>query len=337
MLSPLPALLLVLSACTPRATPPEAAAAPSGFIPREALFGNPERANVQVSPDGARVSFLAPDRGVLNVWVAPLTDPSAARPVTADRERGVRMYVWAPSSEGILYLQDEGGDEDWHLHVVDLASLADRDLTPLPDVQARIVAISPDHPDTILVALNDRVPELHDVYRLDLATGSRTKVLENPGFMEFLADDSLALRVVGRPTEDGGNAYLAVKPDGKGGTTFEPFLTIGQQDAMTTGPFALDRTGTHLHLMDSRGRNTAAAFTVDLASGKATLLAEDPKADLADVLLHPRDHTIQAAAFDWDRRRWVVLDDSVRGDLDALAGVGTSTRSPGSPRASSRW
>ncbi len=317
----LPAVFLALSACAPHVPPSGTAAAPRELIPREALFGNPERANVQVSPDGVRLSFLAPDEGVLNVWVAPLGEPSAARPVTKDRGRGVRMYFWAPASDRLLYLQDDGGDEDWHLHAVDLATLADRDLTPLPDVQARVVGISPDHPGTILVALNDRVPELHDLYRLDLATGTRTKVLENPGFMEFLADDALALRLVGRPTDDGGTEYLKARPDKKGGLTFEPFLSIGQEDALTTGPFALDRTGTRLHLMDSRGRDTAAAFTMDLATGKATLLAEDPKADLADVLLHPREHTIQAAAFDWDRRRWVVLDDSVRQDLEVLGTV----------------
>ncbi|MBN1336833.1 MAG: S9 family peptidase [Deltaproteobacteria bacterium] len=316
-----PALLLALASCAPHTAPPESVAAGPALLPRAALFGNPERANVQVSPDGARLSFLAPDEGVLNVWVAPLGEPSAARAVTKDRGRGVRMYTWSPASDRILYVQDDGGDEDWHLHVVDLASFVDTDLTPLPDVQTRLLHLSPDHPDTLLVALNDRVPELHDVYRIDITTGKRTKVLENPGFMDFLADDALNLRMVGRPTADGGNEYLEVVPDPKGGFKFTPFLTVGQEDSMTTGPFGLDRSGTHLHLMDSRGRDTAAAYQIDLATQKATLLAEDSRADLADVLLHPREHTIQAVAFDWDRRRWVVLDDDVRPDLEALGKV----------------
>ena len=89
------------------------------LIPRDVLFGNPEKADPQLSPDGAQLAYLAPLDGVLNVWVGP-ADDDAFRPVTRDTDRGIRMYFWAHDGEHLLYLQDVGGDENWHLHKVHL-------------------------------------------------------------------------------------------------------------------------------------------------------------------------------------------------------------------------
>jgi dipeptidyl aminopeptidase/acylaminoacyl peptidase len=88
-------------------TPP-----PPPLIPRAVLFGNPDKANPQISPDGSRISFLADVEGVMNLWVAPADDPAAARPVTGDRGRGIQNYFWAFDNRHLLYLQDRNGDEN---------------------------------------------------------------------------------------------------------------------------------------------------------------------------------------------------------------------------------
>jgi dipeptidyl aminopeptidase/acylaminoacyl peptidase len=90
------------------------------------------------------------------------------------------------------------------------------------------------------------------------------------------------------------------------------------EDAMSTHPMGLDESGQVLYMTDSRGRNTAALTAVDLGSGKITLLAEDPRADVAGVLEHPIHHTIQAVGFNYTRPDWKVLDPSVHGDLAYL-------------------
>ena len=65
------------------------------LIPRKTLFGNPDKASLQLSPDGAHLAYLAPYDGVLNVWVAPRDNLDAAQPVTHDTGRGIRFYLWA--------------------------------------------------------------------------------------------------------------------------------------------------------------------------------------------------------------------------------------------------
>jgi len=78
--------------------------------------------------------------------------------------------------------------------------------------------------------------------------------------------------------------------------------TVPMADSLTTSPIDFDRTGKVLYLMDSRGRDTSAAFTLDLASGKETLVAEDPRCDVSDIILQPVDKTIQAVGFEYEKK-----------------------------------
>jgi len=160
------------------------------LIPRQVLFGNPERISPRISPDGTQLAWIAPSDGVLNVWVAPAgtgqgegINWSAARVVTDDSDRGIRMFAWAHDGRHLLYLQDTGGDENWRLHDVDLATMQRRDLTPFDNVQTQLIAGEKKFPTEILVGMNRDNPQLHDVYRLDLTTGELTKEVENPGFV----------------------------------------------------------------------------------------------------------------------------------------------------------
>ena len=164
------------------------------LIPRQVLFGNPDKAAAQLSPDGNRLSYLAPVNGVLNVWVGPIDDPAAAKPVTDDKVRGIRSHFWAFTNQHILYIQDKNGDENWHLYAVDLNLGQTKDLTPIEGVQARIQQVSPSFPDQVLVGLNDRNSELHDIYQVDINSGERRLILENPGFIDFTTDDDYKVR-----------------------------------------------------------------------------------------------------------------------------------------------
>ena len=287
------------------------------LIPRKLLFGNPDRASAQISPDGAQLSWLAPLDGVLNVWVAPADNPAAARPVTRDTGRGIRFYGWAYSGAQIIYLQDAGGDENWHLYAVHLESNSILDLTPLDNIHAQIQEVSPKRPGHILAALNDRDAQFHDIYRIDLATGDRSLVLQNDGFAGFVTDADFKVRFAVRMTADGGAEYL--ERDANGG--WQPFITVGQEDSLTTGPVGFDSSGERLFLTDSRGRDTAALQSMHLASGVATILASDARADVSDTLTHPTERTVQAAAFTYERKEWQVLDAAIAADLGFLATV----------------
>ncbi|HEX7551281.1 MAG TPA: S9 family peptidase [Candidatus Methylomirabilis sp.] len=314
---------------------------PPPLIPRQILFGNPDKAALRVSPDGRHIAFLAPVNGVLNVWVAPADTPQVAKPVTQDTGRGIRRYFWAYTNSHILYLQDQGGDENWKVYAVDLGTNTARDLTPFetipgPDGKpillpngtpmrpaAQIENVSRRFPDTILIGLNNRDPRYHDIYRVDIRTGAMTLAQTNSEFSGFVTDDDYAVRFASRMTGDGGTELL--KPAGgaspAGITNWEPFQTVGMEDSMTTHPIGFDKSGQVLYLIDSRGRDTSAMTALDLKTGTTAILAEDPRADVAGAMVHPTEETIQAVSFTYARTEWKVLDPAIQGDLDYLKTV----------------
>jgi dipeptidyl aminopeptidase/acylaminoacyl peptidase len=284
------------------------------IIPRKALFGNPDRAFTRISPDGEQISWLAPRDGVLNIWIAPRDDLDAARPVTSDTGRGIRFYGWAFTNRHILYIQDKDGDENWRLYSVDLDDLSVRDLTPIEGVQAQIKAASPNFPNQVLVGINDRDPQLHDLYKIDISSGERTLLVENQGFMDYLIDeDRFNTLAVTRMRPDGGIDILKREED-----DFVEWESIQQEDTLTTQPAGVDKTGTNLYLMDSRGRDTSALYVVDLKTGERTLLAEDSQSDASEIIAHPTEKNIQAVAFTYERKRWQILDNAIEPDLQTL-------------------
>ncbi len=309
-------------------------ASATALISRDVLFGNPDRAQARLSPDGTQIAFLAPVNGVLNVWIAPVEHPDQAKPITSDTKRGIRQYFWAFTNNHILYLQDSGGDEDWRLYSVDLSNGKQIDLTPFDSIPgpdgkpivgptgralrptAQIQGVSEKSPNELLIGLNNRDPRLHDIYRVNIKTGEMKLVRNNEGVLAYVCDDDFDVRFAMRFTPKAEMEIVRVKGD-----TTEPFATIGPEDSMTTGPAGFNKTQDVLYMSDSRGRNTAALKAIDLKTGDEKILAEDPKADVGEALVHPTEKTVQAVAFDYERQHWKILDPTVKPDLDYLAGV----------------
>ena len=294
------------------------AAAEPDLIPREILFGNPDKAAARISPDGRKLSYLAPVEGVLNVWVGPVDNPDAARPVTRDTKRGIRSYYWAYTSQHILYQQDVDGDEDWHVYSVDLQEQnKTTDLTPLEKVAAQIEGVTHRHPEEILLGLNDRDPQLHDVYRVDITTGKRTLAQKNPGFSGIVCDEDLQVRFGTQFTPDGGT--LIQEPDGKGG--WKDFLKVPMEDTLTTSPAGFDKSGRILYMIDSRGRDTGGLAAIDLNTGKQKTLAASDLADVGGILSHPTENSVEAVSFTYLRKEWKILDPAIEDDMTYLRGV----------------
>lgn len=288
------------------------------LIPRKLLFGNPQKARARISPDGARLAYVMPDNDVLNVFVAPTEHPDNARQITFDEKRGIVRFFWAYTSQHVLYVQDDDGDEDFHVYCVNLETDEITDLTPIEGISAQIEGVSDRFPTEILVGINDRDGgQLHDIYRVNIETGERELIQLNPGFAGFVTDDDYNVRFAVTYTPDAGQLYLQQDADEE----WQEFLTIDAGDAMTTGLSGFDKTGENVYLLDSRGRNTAALKSMNLETGEATLIAENDRADLSGAISHPTEKNIQAVSFTYARREWQILDDAIAGDLEFLRTV----------------
>ncbi|HEX9955015.1 MAG TPA: S9 family peptidase [Allosphingosinicella sp.] len=286
------------------------------LIPREKIFGNPTKVAGRLSPDGKWLSWIAPRDGVLNIYVAPASNPAAAKALTNERQRPIRQYFWAPDSKQILFINDKGGDENFLLYGVDVTGGAQRALTPFEKTRVQIVGISNTVKDRILVGVNNRDPKWHDVHSLDLKTGKLTPVLINSGgFANFLSDDTLAIRAAAKARSDGGTDYFRVT-----GNVVDkaPFEQVGFEDVQTTQPAGFTRDGKTLYWIDSRGRDTAGIFAQDVATGRKTLVAQDKKADIGGAMTNPKTGRIEAYAVNYLKNEWVPVGGAVKADLAFL-------------------
>jgi dipeptidyl aminopeptidase/acylaminoacyl peptidase len=288
------------------------------LIPRQALFGNPTRAQGRISPDGKWLSWTAPHQGVMNVWVAPVSDPAAAKVITNSTDRPIPQHFWAPDSKSILYVQDKGGDENYLLYRIDIASGAETTLTPFENTRVEIIGVSATIRDKILIGLNNRDPALHDAYLLDLTSGKLSLVMENTaGFAGVMADDTLTLRMAFRQNAAGGTDYFRIT----GNVPEEsPFETTAMEDSLTTSPAGYTNDGAILYWLDSRGRNTAALFAQDTATGAKTLIGEDARADIESTMRNPLTGVVEAYSVYYLTNQWVATDPAVKASLDWLAG-----------------
>ncbi len=297
------------------------------LIPIDVLFGNADRSDPRISPDGSKLAFLAPDEGVVNVWVADI-DGSNAQPVTKDRKRGIQPngYEWAYDGRHILFIQDKGGDENWHVWTVDLDTGETIDRTPFDGVQADYVGgLSPRKPDEVLVHINRDDARYHDVYRLDLASGDLTKVATNEGFASWLIDHDLVVRGAVRPTEDGGNEVLL----GENGDWTVAFATSGEDYLINlTMTIGFSGDGRRLFHTTAAGSNTTRLVAYDLETKATMTLAEDPDYDVMSYvigawgMLHPTTQEPQLAPVYTDRQTYIVIDKDLEADIRALEVLG---------------
>jgi dipeptidyl aminopeptidase/acylaminoacyl peptidase len=299
------------AAQTPSTAADSVAATP--LIPRSALFGNPEKTQARLSPDGKYISFIAPREGVLNVWLAERGKLDAAKPITNDQKRGIRQHYWAYDNRHVLYLQDTDGDENWHLYAVDVVDGTEKDLTPYKGARADLVDLSWKKPGVAAVALNDRVAEWQDLWGVDITTGKRTLIEQNSQEMAgYLVDLDLKPKLAQKNNADGSEILRRV------GDQWVSLLKIAQEDSLTTGALAIEAGGKTAILQSSVGRDKAAVVRVDIESGKTTVLGASEVADVDQVWFEPKTANPQAYTFNYLKPGIAVLNPAVQKDVDLL-------------------
>jgi dipeptidyl aminopeptidase/acylaminoacyl peptidase len=285
------------------------------LIPREDLFGNPTKAAGAISRDGQWLGWLAPHEGVLNVWIAPASDPAQARLMTHSADRPIPAFFFSPLSDSILYVQDKAGDENYLLYQVNIASGEERTLTPFENTRARFFGFSHTIKDKALIGLNNRDARFHDVYLLNLVTGALELVLQNDEYAFFLADDTLTLRWAAKQNAAGGTDMFEIT-DGKVAET--PTESTGLDDSLTTHPAGYTTDGKTFYWIDSRKRDRAALIAQDVASGQRTVIAEDSRADIGGTLRNPVTGEVEAYAANYLKNEWIALDPDIKASLDWL-------------------
>ncbi|OKH77680.1 peptidase [Mycobacterium sp. SWH-M3] len=256
------------------------------LISVEDFFSPPVRAGATISPDGTKIAYLAPWKNRLNVWVQDVDDDATARCVTADDTRSVYIYRWTHDSRWLLYMQDNGGDENWHVYRVDLNAPGDPavDLTPFPGIRADFTLLK-GRPGKAMVQFNKRNPELFDAYELDIASGELTLLAENPGnVVNWMCSQNGEL-FTSVLTSDGDielSQWDSAKQALRSIKTYD-----GSDYPLGIYPVTITPDGAGIWLGSNQGSDRIRLARLDVATGEETEVDSHPTFDLAAQMVLP--------------------------------------------------
>ena len=311
----LASFLLAATAVAGFAPTPARSALPP-LVPREIFLGNPVKTAPRISPDGTRLTYLAPSpQNVLNVWLRTI-GKSDDRMITNDTKRGIRIHLWAEDGRHVLYLQDVNGNENFHLNSVNLETNEVRDLTPHEGVRATNLALDRRHPGEVLVGLNLRDRKVFDMHRIDLATGGSKLDTENPGDVGgWSTDADYVIRAATAQNPSDGSTIVRVRDSAT--SPWRDLLTFPAEENGGFVDFAPD--GKSAYVETSIGSDVTRLVRVDLATGREIEeLAKDPRCDVGSIVVNDLTHRVEAVGFNYLRNEWKVMDPAVADDFAAL-------------------
>ena len=295
------------------------------LIDRELIFGNPEYAGAQISPDGKYISFVKPYKDTMNVWVKGVNEPfGAAKPMTADLARPVRNYFWSRDGKYILYVQDRGGDENFNVYAVNPADKpaagsdvpAARNITDAKGIRAMIQAVPKSDPDSIIVGINERDKAWHDIYKVKISTGERTLITENKDRLQgMIFDNTDKLRLALRSPPNGDTEILRINADGTSTKIYSCNLFE------TCSPVGFNKDNKRVYIQSNKGDlDLIELQLLDVETGKIEKVEGDPlgKVDLDNVSFSDISHEIIAITYDDERVRTYWKDKAYEKDYNKI-------------------
>jgi dipeptidyl aminopeptidase/acylaminoacyl peptidase len=298
---------------------------PTGGLPplldRDLFFGEIQIGGAQISPDGQYISFLKPFEGTRNIWVKKASEPfSAARPVTAEKHRPILHYFWSRDSRFLLYVQDQGGDENYNIYAVDPKAQPApgkdvpqaRNITGAKGVRTFIYSLPRRQPDILYAGLNDRDPSWPDLYRVRISTGERELLRQNTErIASWVFDNAGNLRLAVRVNDAGDTEILRVDPE-----QFTPVYSCSIHEICA--PLRFDAANQMVFLLTNKGEDLdlLSLASLDPANGRARLVETDPlnRVDLSEAVFSERTDELLATIYEDDRKRIYWKDPAFEAD-----------------------
>lgn len=310
------------------------------LIDRELFFGNPEIAGAQLSPDGKFISFIKPYQDTRNVWVKGIDEPfDKARVVTAETKRPIASYFWSRDGKYILFVKDNGGDENFNVYAVNPSDKnadgspvpAARNLTEGKKVRAQIFAVPETDPDVIYVGLNERDPAWHDLYKVKISTGEKTLISENKDRLTgVFFDNADKMRLAMRSLPNGSTEILSLD-----GGASKVVYSCGIFE--TCFPVRFHKDDKRVYMETSKGdRDLSQLVLFDPATGKEELVEQDPKkrVDFGNAIFSEVSKELIATTYQDAKTEYYWKDKNFKADYESLKkklgsreiGFGSSTK-----------
>ncbi len=294
------------------------------LIDREIFFGNPEYAGARISPDGKYISFIKPLKDVRNVWVKRIEEPfEKARPLTAEMKRPISGYFWSWDSKYILFTKDNDGDENFNVFAVDPSASpaagaevpTPTNLTNAKGVRTAIYEVPETEPDFIYIGINDRDKAWHDLYKVQISTGTKTLLRENKDRLTgWIFDNAGKVRMATRSAPDGTTEVLRVDGD-----KFSSVYSCGVFESC--GPVRFAKDDKRVYMVSNKGnRDLIQLVLFDPETGKEELVEQDPmsRVDFGNASFSDVTKELIATTYNDDRVRIYFKDKNLEKDYKLI-------------------
>jgi dipeptidyl aminopeptidase/acylaminoacyl peptidase len=251
------------------------------YIPRTELFTPPEVMAIKISPDSQYLAYVKSEpSGVMNLYICATNDcqrKGSLKQLTHFTTPEIYRFFWTQDSKHIVFLQDINGSKAYQLYSISIESGELKNHTKdFKGITAKIFNVN-EH--QVAVGINDRNPNYHDVFILDLNNGSLTRAFKNDRFSRFTFDNHLKIAFKEEVHDDGS---IDIYKDNV------VYIHFSAEDAFHSRIIKIQDS--ILYYVDSRESDTTWFKSVDLSTGKETKLANDPKSDINDIVFvdgHP--------------------------------------------------
>ncbi|MEQ8192259.1 MAG: prolyl oligopeptidase family serine peptidase, partial [Candidatus Eremiobacterota bacterium] len=298
------------------------------LIPGEILFSDPVKGNPKISPSGEKIAYMAQVNNVLNLWVKTI-DKEDDRPVTCFQKNGLKIligpqkkdmtnYMWV-TDRYIVYFHDTKGYINYNMYKINIETMESKNLTPCKDSRVRFVKYNSDFPYEMIISIKKHNQTHYDLYHIDIQSGKKTLIAGNPGNVKYWVIDS-NLQILGMVSErDGTGEELSIRENGHG--NWKKLLDFDKEGLLQNYILGTSKDNRKIYMIDSTGVNTCRVLKIDISTGISEVIASNPEYDIWEgeyFLYHPFTYEIQAVCFNKYRKEWILLDETIKEDFEAI-------------------
>jgi dipeptidyl aminopeptidase/acylaminoacyl peptidase len=288
-------------------------------IPLEDFFKNPQSVDYVISPDGKWLATLKPYKNRLNVFVQPADDLNTApMRITSQTDRDIARIYWKGNDQ-ILFTRDFGGDENYHIFIVDIKTQKTRDLTPFKGARAELLAdLNQFDAENILIKLNKDDPKLFDVYRVNIKTSSLSLEIRNTkNFTDYTIDHHGQVRL--GISSDGVNQKIYLLP----GKAQNPVELISSNFKVALEPIGFSfEDENHIYMISNLNRDKSALVLYDIKKKKEiSVLFQNDEFDMSGALISDFQKKLIGVHYTSWKREKKFFDESWQKSFDQLTAL----------------
>jgi len=275
-------------------------------IALEDFFRIPEKTGYTLAPDGEHIAFLSPWKTRLNIYVQQIGEEIATR-ITSAIEKDITNYLWV-SNERIVYVEDPLGNDNYNLCAININGYDFKELTQFEKSKVQIIDGLENNDEEILIEVNNGDAQVSGAYRLNIITGKRKKIAENPG------------NIIGWATDNEGQLRIALASDGVDNrvmhrtseeSDFQPLIETRYREIFVPLFFTFDNK--NLFVASNVGFDKVGIFEYNIENKEHTrLIFRDPTVDVSNLLISSLRKKITSVTYLTDKKRNFFFDEDMK-------------------------